>query len=110
MMFCKNCGAQLEDSVTFCTQCGNRLEKPTPAAEADFSAEEVVPVSPFAETKSAPPMSGTVLPPPAAASEPVREKTFFGIGALVFCLVIIGALSISTGVFAGLYFHLAAQL
>ena len=33
-----------------------------------------------------------------------KEKVDFGKGALAFCLVIIGLLAISTGVFAGLYF------
>lgn len=149
MIFCKNCGAQLEDSVTFCTQCGVRLSKPAPApapeappvsepvftteaapaAEASpmsepvSAAEEIpvpeaepvseaasVPIREFVETHSAPPMSETVLPPPIgfAAEKPVKEKTFFGVGALVFCLVIIGALSIATGVFAGLYFSAIA--
>ncbi len=36
----------------------------------------------------------------------VKEKVDFGKGALAFCLVIIGLLAISTGVFAGLYFSL----
>lgn len=149
MMFCKNCGAQLEDSVTFCTQCGVRLSKPAsasvpeavPVPEADPvpepvltteavsvsetvpAAEEIpvseaepvseaasAPVREFVESHSAPPMSGTFLPPPVgfAAEKPVKEKTFFGVGALVFCLVIIGALSIATGVFAGLYFSAIA--
>lgn len=143
MIFCKNCGAQLEDSVTFCTQCGVRLSKPAPVpapeaapvsepaftteaapiAEASpvsepVSAAEEIPVPEaepasvreFVETHSAPPMSETVLPPPVgfAAEKPVKEKTFFGVGALVFCLVIIGALSIATGVFAGLYFSAIA--
>lgn len=148
MMFCKNCGAQLEDSVTFCTQCGVRLSKPAPApapapeapppaftTEAAPAAEEApmpepvsaaeeiplpeaepvseaasAPVREFVESHSAPPMSETVLPLPIgfAAEKPVKEKTFFGVGALVFCLVIIGALSIATGVFAGLYFSAIA--
>lgn len=137
MMFCKNCGAQLEDSVTFCTQCGVRLSKPAPApvpeappmpeeapAPETVSAAEEIPVSEaepvseaasapvreFVESHSAPPMSETVLPPPVgfAAGKPVKEKTFFGVGALVFCLIVIGALSIATGVFAGLYFSAIA--
>lgn len=136
MIFCKNCGAQLEDSVTFCTQCGIRLTKPAvptavsepkpvsepekisdPEAEAVSAPEEgsVPETKPsfagdFVESHSAPPMSETVLPPPVgfAAGDPVKEKTFFGVGALVFCLVIIGALSVATGVFAGLYFSVIA--
>lgn len=144
MIFCKNCGAQLEDSVTFCTQCGIRLTKPAaptavsepkpvsapekisaPAAEKISASEaEAVPMpeegsvpetkpssaGDFVESHSAPPMSETVLPPPVgfAAGDSAKEKTFFGVGALVFCLVIIGALSVATGVFAGLYFSAIA--
>ncbi len=136
MIFCKNCGAQLEDSVTFCTQCGIRLTKPAaptavsepkpvsepekisdPEAEAvsapeEGSVPETKPSSAgdFVESHSAPPMSETVLPPPVgfAAGDSAKEKTFFGVGALVFCLVIIGALSVATGVFAGLYFSAIA--
>lgn len=143
MIFCKNCGAQLEDSVIFCTQCGVRLTKPAPssapeaipapepvltteaapiaeavpvpetvpaAEEIPVSETEPAPVRQFVESHSAPPMSETVLPPPIgfAAEKPVKEKTFFGVGALVFCLIIIGALSIATGIFAGLYFSAIA--
>lgn len=137
MMFCKNCGAQLEDSVTFCTQCGVRLAKPAaapvpepvpmtetapiaeaaPMPEAVSAGEEIpvpeaepVSVREFVETHSAPPMSETVLPSPVGftGGKSVKEKTFFGVGALVFCLIIIGALSIATGVFAGLYFSAIA--
>ena len=152
MIFCKNCGAQLEDSVTFCTQCGIRLTKPAapttvsepkpvsaPAAEAAPAPEKISAPAPekisaseaeavpmpeegsvpetkpssagdFVESHSAPPMSETVLPPPVgfAAGDSAKEKTFFGVGALVFCLVIIGALSVATGVFAGLYFSAIA--
>lgn len=156
MIFCKNCGAQLEDSVTFCTQCGVRLAKPAapapapqavpvsesapvpepvstteaapiaeaipmpeaaPVSEAVSTGEEIpvpeaepVSVREFVETHSAPPMSETVLPSPVGftGGKPVKEKTFFGVGALVFCLIIIGALSIATGVFAGLYFSAIA--
>ncbi|MDE7234861.1 MAG: hypothetical protein K2N29_07375, partial [Ruminiclostridium sp.] len=88
-----------------------------PMPEAVSAAEEIPvpeaqpsPVREFVESHSAPPMSETVLPPPVgfATGKPVKEKTFFGVGALVFCLVIIGALSIATGVFAGLYFSAIA--
>lgn len=161
-MFCKNCGAQLDDSTVFCTQCGIRLVKTPaaksgsaepaeaikpPAGEISASAAETAPTEPLgnipimgtiptsgvggeadaprsAETPSdagafpntgafpnAETFSGGEAPvsraenyelPPAAA--PVKEKTCFGVGALIFCLIIIGALSIATGVFAGLYF------
>lgn len=43
---------------------------------------------------------------PYVPEKPQAEKVYFGKGALAFCLVIIGLLAISTGVFAGLYFSL----
>lgn len=48
----------------------------------------------------------TILPPVIAVEKTEKVKTDFGKGALAFCLVIIGLLAISTGVFAGLYFSL----
>lgn len=140
-MFCKNCGAQLDDSTVFCTQCGVRLTKsPVPSAQsgsAEPTEEAKAPIPAAEEAATEPsgniPTMGTIptsgvgqdseaipnaekIPnaetavnyelPPAAL--PVREKTFFGVGALVFCLIIIGALSIATGVFAGLYFSAIA--
>lgn len=48
----------------------------------------------------------TILPPVIAVPEKEKTKTDFGKGALAFCLVIIGLLAVSTGVFAGLYFSL----
>lgn len=169
-MFCKNCGARLDDSTVFCTQCGIRLVKsPVPPAQGGSgeSAEDVkapiaeeisasaaeavteaaepsenipvmgtIPTSGVGGDPNAPrgaeapanaetaPNAGTIpraqtpsgagafpntanygLPP---APPPVKEKTFFGVGALVFCLIIIGVLSIATGVFAGLYFSAIA--
>lgn len=48
----------------------------------------------------------TILPPVISAEKQEKVKTDFGKGALAFCLVVIGLLAISTGVFAGLYFSL----
>ena len=47
-----------------------------------------------------------VMPYVPDTNKSVPEKTYFGKGALAFCLVVIGLLAISTGVFAGLYFSL----
>ena len=34
-MTCKNCGAQLPDGVTFCTNCGAAVEAPQPQAQPE---------------------------------------------------------------------------
>ena len=47
---------------------------------------------------------------PAVNSEPPKDKEYFGKGALALCLVVIGLLAASTGVFAGLYFSLVGMI
>ncbi len=133
-MFCKNCGAQIDDSVSFCTSCGTKIEKENrpeavPAAQA-IQPGAATPAQREAAASAAEgtrleaagpvqreepsagetllPEAGIALPPPAAVRR--KEKLFFGTGALVFCLVLIAALSISTGVFAGLYFSLISRI
>ena len=52
MKTCTFCGASLDDSVTFCTECGTRLEEATnvqpAAAEQPVAEESVAPVQPVA--------------------------------------------------------------
>lgn len=81
-----------------------------PAAEAENTAAEsfeaektIVPITeqPRQETAA---QFIQPQPPVTAYVPPVPEKTDFGKGALAFCLVVIGLLAISTGVFASLYF------
>ena len=126
-MFCRNCGKTAEENALFCTGCGARLsgpdadtiaatvtkviEKPVEAAEMQ-QEQQVQKVLPEENTNTSfQTLSGTNPPPVMPEiryTEPLPEKpkTFFGTGALVFCLVVIGLLSISTGVFAGLFFSL----
>lgn len=123
-MFCINCGATVDEESVFCTNCGKRI-KADPVVtvaeqEAKAAAEPVVPentpvqpaVPEQAAEASVPP--GVSYTPgyneqpvmPYVPEKPQAEKVYFGKGALAFCLVIIGLLAISTGVFAGLYFSL----
>lgn len=127
-MFCNNCGKFVENGAVFCTNCGKKMETPPAVTEAEQAAEamaqESTPVqentlvqesapayeAPHAEQTNVGAYESTTYVPPVMPemnkymNEP--EKTYFGKGALAFCLVIIGLLSISTGVFAGLYFSM----
>ncbi len=119
-MFCLHCGKEVENGAVFCTNCGKRLEELPPVTvaeqEAAQTAESVNPVETAPQAEMIPTKSeeeNTTYsfvykrPEPAipVVPEPVKkEKTYFGTGALVFCLVVIGLLAISTGIFAGLYF------
>ena len=127
IMFCRNCGKTAEENALFCTGCGARLsgpdadtiaatvtevmERPVEATEIQ-QEKQVQKVLPEENTNTSfQTLSGTNPPPVMPEiryTEPLPEKpkTFFGTGALVFCLVVIGLLSISTGVFAGLFFSL----
>ena len=135
-MFCINCGATVDDDSIFCTNCGKRIkadpvvtvaeqEAQTAVQSAAPETESVVPQNapvqpepqpfkaerPAAEIPAPSCTSYTPLynqPPvmPYVPEKPQAEKVYFGKGALAFCLVIIGLLAISTGVFAGLYFSL----
>lgn len=121
-MYCRKCGARIADGVSFCTSCGERVaplavtieEQPTVTAPEVTEA----PVSNESQNQNEPPKTpvytaptgqqaqSTILPPVVSVEKHEKVKTDFGKGALAFCLVIIGLLAISTGVFAGLYFSL----
>lgn len=121
-MFCNNCGKFVENGAVFCTNCGKKMETPPAVTEAEQAAEAMTQESisvqepapayeaPHAEQTNVGAYENTTYVPPVMPevnnymNEP--EKTYFGKGALAFCLVIIGLLSISTGIFAGLYFSL----
>lgn len=113
-MICTNCGKELEEGVIFCPSCGTKAET-EPAVEKPMYGMECTqndrtgavqyraPVqtgSTEAEYK-APAAEYNTPNEPAAAS--VKEKEYFGKGALVLCLVIIGVLAASTGFFACMY-------
>lgn len=127
-MFCNNCGKFVENGAVFCTNCGKKMETPPAVTEAEQAAEaaaqESVPVQENMPVQEAVPANeaprteqslggayeNTTYVPPVMPEVNnymnEKEKTCFGKGALIFCLVIIGLLSISTGIFAGLYFSL----
>ena len=123
-MFCRNCGKTAEENALFCTGCGARLFGPdtdtiaatvTEVIEKPVEASETQQAQPeekaLYEQQTQPTFTGAVPPPVMPEiryTEPLPEKpkTFFGTGALVLCLAVIGLLSISTGVFAGLFFSL----
>jgi hypothetical protein len=115
-MFCSKCGIALNVGSIFCHTCGAKIlqatEEPLPVLPA--------PVPEFQEIVREIVMEEVVqeLPPPVpqmafvpekgtyeqAGQPQPNEKGFFGLPAFIFCLVIIGLLSVSTGVFAMLYF------
>ena len=131
IMYCRKCGTQIAEDVTFCTNCGERVAPPAVTIEEQTAqtaavtempqAQETPEVQPapeaaaaeqpeaYAAPQDAPAQpveaENTILPPIITAA-PEKTKTDFGKGALAFCLVIIGLLAISTGIFAGLYFSL----
>lgn len=97
-MFCSCCGKSTGGGVA------TEIKK---AAVAEVLEAPVVPPEQPAPDLD---INTFVTPPPPvvpeikAPKEP-KPKTFFGVGALVICLVTIGLLSISTGVFAALYLN-----
>ena len=131
IMYCRKCGTQIAEGVSFCTNCGERvaplavtIEEQTAQTAAVTEmpqAQETPEVQPapeaaaseqpeaYAAPQDAPAQpveaENTILPP-IITTAPEKTKTDFGKGALAFCLVIIGLLAISTGIFAGLYFSL----
>ncbi|MBO5265862.1 MAG: zinc ribbon domain-containing protein [Ruminiclostridium sp.] len=126
-MYCNNCGKFIDEGAAFCTNCGKRMEAAPPVT---ISQQEAVSAEASAVTEPAPAAEQTnasyinynpynsnsgIYEKTEPADPPVNEflraqeppeKVDFGKGALAFCLVIIGLLAISTGVFAGLYFSL----
>ena len=113
-MICVNCGKYVEDGAVFCTNCGTRVSAPVITVSEQETANAVS--EPAAEAKPAQPYTAPYAEPvasswsnqpqiqPVVPDAPQKEKVYFGKGALAFCLVVIGLLAISTGVFAGLYF------
>lgn len=110
-MYCNNCGKNVENGSVFCTGCGRRLNEipAVPQTETNIPTQIPETQAPFTAPVTEPTNSGIyekTQPLTPEATEPLKEKTYFGKGALAFCLVVIGLLAISTGVFAGLYFSL----
>ncbi len=125
-MYCTNCGGVIDENSIFCTSCGKRIkDEPVvtvaqqEAQDSDAVSQEKVPeeapVQPAAESAEEIPMPFCASYAAGYNEQPIMpfvpekqqpEKVYFGKGALAFCLVVIGLLAISTGVFAGLYFSL----
>lgn len=61
MKFCPNCGMQLPDGIKFCTECGQKIETPAPAAPA--------------QTSGAPAWQGTVQPERQEPAAPRQSVT-----------------------------------
>ena len=130
-MICRNCGNEAEDNVLFCPFCGKKIDEmkdseKKSAAVSDVFGDSpvqtettvpafepkspVTPVPTFEPKPQAIPLVQPAQIPPVQkqteGTAPKKEKEFFGVGAFVLCLVVIGILAASTGVFASLYFSL----
>jgi hypothetical protein len=106
-MFCSKCGSQLNSGCLFCYICGGKVGDgvpsdeivpapvPVPASEPEPVPEEVINAIEALES---------ALPPEQRSLPAKKEKTSFGVPALIFCLTVIGVLSVACGVLAMLYF------
>jgi len=133
-MICMNCGKELAVStVTFCPYCGARVarpdaapvmpvpvqEDPVPAAVPEPSDNAYAPVgaapAPYAANPAQIMQTEAVYKVPPTVKKPDKakkknEKEFFGIGALIFCLIVIALLAGAAGMFAYLYFALLGAI
>ncbi|MCL2018118.1 MAG: hypothetical protein FWG70_00020 [Oscillospiraceae bacterium] len=126
-MFCSKCGVGLNGGSLFCHTCGNKVQQMAavdavgggiapeqaalfpenePVAEQGdtlFSTERnnVPPEVNIPSPDSEAPLPEKIVSPPETVK---KEKISFGLPALIFCLVIIGLLSVACGVLAMLYF------
>ncbi len=116
-MICRNCGNPIEPDSLFCTMCGARAETILPPEEAvarenagvgmadvpgGFTQQSVPDMMSINEEKLPAASAGDR---PATGAEEPEHNGFFGVGAFILCAVVIGLLSVSTGVFAALYFN-----
>ena len=79
-MFCKNCGAQLEEDAAFCMQCG------TPAQDAPAAQPQAAPAKPVREVtfpKSREPVN------PAFALKKIQRFIVAGVATLALILAIL---------------------
>lgn len=125
--FCSFCGAKVnapeaaEAPVTPEIQASapETVEPPVaPEIQPPTQGAPVIP-QPQAPVREAmplpvPPVNIAPPPPPVPYKEkkakPEKEPTFFGKGALIACLIVIGILSCSTTVFATLFFTLLGRI
>ena len=120
-MICKKCGNHIEPDALFCAMCGARADTIIPPGNIpEYSSDgEEIPAG-----YSQPSYNESGYREDVQINEEKRyvdsaeafrgqdkqgehqeEKYFFGVGAFVLCAVMIGLLSVSTGVFAALYFN-----
>ncbi len=102
MIFCKNCGKQLEDNALFCPDCGAATEKP--AQEAVMTEEAAPAVSPAAAAiqadEPATPAPEAAYYAPAQPEAPAKKSPKLaliigGIAAAVVALIVIIVLAVS---------------
>lgn len=122
-LFCTGCGARLSgpDTDTIAATVTKVMEKPVETVEMQpqqaqpeqqiQQAQQILPEEKAQPQQQAQSFAGANPPPVMPEiryTEPLPEKPkiVFGTDTLVFLLVIIGLLSISTGVFAALFFYL----
>jgi len=111
-MYCITCGEFVNDGYKFCSSCGTSTQ---PDLTAATPTTPTVPTTPIIEIQpydyhpyediplpDPPPMYATNQTPENTPAK--KEKYFFGKGALMFCLTIIAILSVTAGMFMGLYF------
>jgi hypothetical protein len=107
-MFCTKCGAVIGGENIYCHTCGSRIiQFPEEFAEVQEAAEPE-PEEPVGEEvfmaiealeAALPPEQRTIM-----ITKGKKEKEYFGLPALIFCLTIIGILSAICGVLVTLYF------
>lgn len=87
-MFCKNCGAQMEDTATVCASCGTAVETPVQAAPV-----EPTPAKPVYENPSvpnyAPPVTPAVVREIPPENRPLGAWAYFGL-QLLFSIPVVG--------------------
>jgi hypothetical protein len=121
-MYCITCGFSIDDKHKFCANCGvvnPKYEEPAsqiyvePTDEIEITADEIpLPdIPPETENRTFPASyeyaeqgyyeksDAPIMP----AQSPPREIYFFGKKALVFCLTVIGILSVTAAMFMRLY-------
>ncbi len=115
-MICLKCGHTLEeDDAVFCPLCGTKVQAASAPEEAMYGMECTQNDRAGAVQYKAPVQTGSTeaeykAAPAADIAKPAKEKEYFGGGALALCLVVIGILAVSTGIFACLYFSAIGAL
>lgn len=125
--FCSYCGAKVSAPEALEAPVTPEIQTPVvPEIKDDVATEIKAPVqealtapevqAPVREAMPLPVPPVNIAPPPPPIpykekkAKPEKEKTYFGKGALIACLVVIGILSCSTTVFATLFFTLLGRI